>query len=201
VPGSPPTNLPQPNWAASLEVLQSVLASFHWYTRDTTHGLLAAWVMLSAAAVVTIAAPLLQPYIARHWLTVPDVLYLAVLPAVAVGAFAGLWQVLQHGFDRSPFLWSLVIFATSFVGLAVSLYPYRVPPVMTLAETASSSATPVLMLLGIGALIPVMLACNGCQYLVFRGKITREPPEFPASVEVPDTHVVKPLREGVFRRG
>jgi len=42
-----------------------------------------------------------------------------------------------------------------------------------LADAASSSATLVFMLVGIGMPIPVMLVYNGYQYLVFRGKLVR----------------------------
>ena len=127
----------------------------------------AAWLMLSAAVVVSIAMPVLQPYLAQRWLTLPTALYLAPLPALALAAFAALWKALRHGLERSPFRWSLVIFTASFVGLAASLYPYLVPPVMTLAETAAPSATLVFMLLGIGVLIPGLLVYNGYQHLAF----------------------------------
>jgi cytochrome d ubiquinol oxidase subunit II len=137
----------------------------------------AAWIMLSAAAVVTIATPLLHSYITQRWFRAPDVLYLVPLPAIALGAFTMLMQSLRRGYEISPFVWSLVIFVASFVGLAVSLYPYLLPPALTLAATASSSVTLVFMLVGIGMLIPVMLVYNGYQYLVFRGKLVREEDE------------------------
>jgi cytochrome d ubiquinol oxidase subunit II len=130
----------------------------------------AAWVTLSAAAVATIATPALHPYIARRWFTVPGEWYLVPLSVVTLGAFATLRQALRSGCETSPFFWSRVIFMTSFVGLAASLYPYLVPPVMTFADTASSSATLVFMLLGIGVLIPVMLVYNGYQYVRRKGR-------------------------------
>jgi cytochrome d ubiquinol oxidase subunit II len=137
------------------------------------HSRYAAWIMLSAAAFVTIATPLSYDYMAQRWFTLPDVVYLAILPVVGLGAYMKLMRALARGYEYSPFLWSLVIFIASFVGLAASLYPYLVPPVMTLATTASSSTTLVFMLVGIGMLIPVMLVYNGYQYLVFRGKISQ----------------------------
>jgi cytochrome bd-type quinol oxidase subunit 1 len=102
--------------------------------------------------------------------------FIAMLPLAGLAAWVRLLQALNRGKEYAPFVWSVVIFTVSFVGLAASLYPYLVPPTMSLAESASSSATLVFMLAGIGLLIPVLLVYNGFQYLVFRGKIAREIP-------------------------
>jgi|GEM_PF-9846 len=131
----------------------------------------AAWIMLAAAACVTVATPLYHGYIAHRWFTMPQVFFLAMLPLAGLFAFARLMRALDRGADHAPFTWSTVIFMVSFVGLAASLYPYLVPPEISLAGSASSSMTLVFMLAGIGMLIPVMLVYNGFQYLVLRGKI------------------------------
>ncbi|MEZ5583056.1 MAG: cytochrome d ubiquinol oxidase subunit II [Candidatus Competibacteraceae bacterium] len=65
-------------------------------------------------------------------------------------------------------------FLASFTGLALSVYPYLIPPAITLHQAASSSHTLVFMLTGIGILMPIMLIYNGYQYLVFRGKVRAE---------------------------
>ena len=36
-------NLPKPDWAGTLEAVQSALATFHWYTRQSAHDLLTAY--------------------------------------------------------------------------------------------------------------------------------------------------------------
>jgi len=131
----------------------------------------AAWIMLAGAAYVTVATPLTYGYIAQRWFTMPHVLFLTLLPLAALAAFVRLMHALVRGDEHAPFFWSVVIFMVSFVGLAASLYPYLVPPTITVAEAASSSSTLVFMLTGIGMLIPVMLVYNGYQYLVFRGKV------------------------------
>ena len=136
----------------------------------------AAWIMLASAACVTVSTPLSYGYIAQRWFTMPAVFFLAMLPLAGLAAWVRLMQALNRGKEYAPFVWSVVIFTVSFVGLAASLYPYLVPPTMSLAGSASSSATLVFMLAGIGLLIPVMLVYNGFQYLVFRGKIPREIP-------------------------
>jgi cytochrome d ubiquinol oxidase subunit II len=134
----------------------------------------AAWVMLFAAVAVTSITPVLNHTLSQRWFTIPDLFLLAPLPAVALAAFIKLMRGLSHGDDYSTYVWSLIIFVTSFVGLAVSLYPYLVPPTLTLGETASSITVLVFMLMGIGILIPVMLVYNGYRHLMFREKIRRD---------------------------
>jgi len=137
----------------------------------------AAWIMLAAAAYVTVATPLSCGYITHRWFVMPQVFFLAMLPLAGLAVFARLIQTLKRGDEHAPFAWSTVIFMVSFVGLATSLYPYPVPPEFSHAAAASSGTTLVFMLVGIGMLLPVMLVYNDFQYLVFRGKILHERPD------------------------
>jgi cytochrome d ubiquinol oxidase subunit II len=137
-------------------------------------GRYAAWIMLFAAVAVASATPELHHTVSQRWFTIPGLFLLALLPAVALAAFVKLMRGLSHGDAYSPYVWSLIIFVTLFVGLAVSLYPYLVPPTLSLGETASSITVLVFMLMGIGILIPVLLVYNGYRYWVFREKIRRD---------------------------
>ncbi len=85
-----------------------------------------------------------------------------------------LLRALRRGYEAAPFAWSVAIFVASFNGLAVTLWPYLVPPRVTIVDAAASAKTLVFMLTGIGMLIPVMMIYNAYQYLVFRGKIHPE---------------------------
>jgi cytochrome d ubiquinol oxidase subunit II len=135
---------------------------------------------------VTIATPLSHDYIAQRWFSVPDVFILAMLPFAGLFAWVRVMQTLDRGTDYEPFIWSTIIFIVSFVGLAVSLYPYLVPPVMAIDAAASSSTTLVFMLAGIGMLLPVMLVYNGFQYLVFRGKIFQVRADTDSAAGIPE---------------
>jgi cytochrome d ubiquinol oxidase subunit II len=128
-----------------------------------------AWLMMAAMLAVTLWTPLLGSHVARRWFTAP--LSLALLPAVAGLAFAMLQRALQRHYEHAPFFWSVAIFVASFTGLAISFYPFLIPPELIVWEAASSGQTLVFMLTGIGMLLPVMLIYNAYQYLVFRGKI------------------------------
>lgn len=139
--------------------------------RARRFAVIAGWLTVVAGIGVSLWTPLRFDYVAERWLSWPNLTLLAPLPAAAAVCFFMLLRGLKKHFERSPFFWSVGIFLTSFGGLAVSLYPYLVPPTVTALDSASSSKTLVFMLTGIGILIPIMMVYNGYQYLVFRGKV------------------------------
>jgi cytochrome d ubiquinol oxidase subunit II len=130
-----------------------------------------AWAMLCAAVAVTTWTPLLHDHIASKWFSLPAFFFIAPLPLGALLAFLMLMRSLHKGHEHAPFAYSLIVFLCSFAGLAVSLYPYLLPPAVTIADAAASPKTLVFMLTGIGMLLPIMLIYNGYQYFVFRGKV------------------------------
>ncbi len=138
--------------------------------RSYRRAAVSAVVTLVVAVIVTLWTPLVHPFVAYKWFSAPYMFYIAPLPVFASFAFLMLFRALHRRRERAPFLWSLAIFVTSFVGLAISLHPFLVPPNLTLADAASSK-TLVFMLTGVGMLLPIMIIYNSYQYLVFRGKV------------------------------
>ena len=135
---------------------------------------IAGWLMMVAAAGITIFTPLRHDYVAARWFVWPDFFYISLLPAGGFVCFLMLLRSLKKRQERAPFFWSLGIFLFSFIGLAVSVYPYIIPTSITIGDAAASPKTLVFMLTGIGMLIPLMLGYNAYQYLVFRGKVREE---------------------------
>jgi cytochrome d ubiquinol oxidase subunit II len=148
--------------------------------RQYRNARLAACWMLVAAIGISIWTPLRHAYVAERWFAWPNFFYIALLPLAAFLSFLMLMRSLARRQERAPFFWSLAIFLFSFIGLAISLYPYIVPTTVTLGEAAASPKTLVFMLTGIGMLIPLMLGYNAYQYAVFRGKV-REEEGYPGS--------------------
>jgi len=132
---------------------------------------LAAWAMCLAVTAILLSIPGLHPFVSQRWFTAPYSFGFLFLAVAALWSFGMLLRTLRSGRELAPFLWSCMIFLICYSGLAASLYPYLIPPSLTLQASASSSATLVFMLIGIGLLVPVMLTYNGYQYLVFRGKL------------------------------
>jgi cytochrome d ubiquinol oxidase subunit II len=140
------------------------------------HARRTAWIagalMLVAGAGVSVWTPLIYPFVRQRWFGAGIVTPFLVPPLVAILSAAMLARALRKRYEHAPFLWSVAIFLTSLIGLAASLYPYLVPVSVSAYVAASDSLTLVFMMLGIGLLIPVMIAYNAYQYMVFRGKVT-----------------------------
>jgi len=92
---------------------------------------------------------------------------------VAIVGF-GLYRSVRRKAELAPFLLSLALFLLSFVGLGISMFPYIVPPSITLWQAASPSSSQVFMLVGVAIMVPIILAYTGYAYWVFRGKVGHE---------------------------
>lgn len=74
-------------------------------------------------------------------------------------------------FDFIPLFAALGIFVLAFAVMLVALYPFIIPPDLTLSEAASSPTSQIFMLVGFAVLIPITLAYNTFGFRVFSGKV------------------------------
>jgi cytochrome bd ubiquinol oxidase subunit II len=121
--------------------------------------------------LLSLWTPLEHPIVARRWLTLPNILYLAPLPLAAAAALVGLFRSLARGDTRKPFLLTIVVFAFSLAGLGTSLFPYVIPFGTTIWDAAAPPPSQKFMLMGIAVMLPVVIAYTGYNYWVFRGKL------------------------------
>jgi cytochrome d ubiquinol oxidase subunit II len=63
------------------------------------------------------------------------------------------------------------LFLLSFLGIAVSLWPFIVPYQYTLWQAAADESTQAFLLIGTLLLIPIILVYTAWSYWVFRGKV------------------------------
>jgi cytochrome d ubiquinol oxidase subunit II len=127
--------------------------------------------VMIAMAVVSLWTPFEDPEIHRRWFTLPEMLWLMPVPVLTGLAFLGLWYGLIRDKTLQPFLCAVAAFLLGFLGLAISLWPYAVPRVMTIWEAASSPASQQLLIWGALVAIPVILGYTGYTYWVFRGPV------------------------------
>jgi cytochrome bd ubiquinol oxidase subunit II len=127
--------------------------------------------MLGAICVVSIATPFLHIQYAQRWFTWPNVLVTAPVPLAVGGVTVLLLRSLAHKLDSQPFLLSLALFALSYAGLGISMYPYIVPQSITIWQAAAPASSQLFMLAGVAVLIPLILAYTAFAYWVFRGKV------------------------------
>jgi len=81
-----------------------------------------------------------------------------------------LLRSLRRGEPDKPFQWSVLLFLTLVVGIAAALYPMAVPPGLSIFDAAAPPRSLWFLFAVSAVLLPVMLAYNAWQYIVFRGK-------------------------------
>ena len=128
--------------------------------------------MLAAIAAVSVATP----FLTIHYCAA--LVRLAQHRADRAGAARGRRRrrccccaASPTGSDYRPFLLSLVLFALSYAGLGISMYPYIVPQSITIWQAAAPANSQLFMLVGVAVLIPLILGYTGWAYWVFRGKV------------------------------
>ncbi|MBD2022576.1 cytochrome d ubiquinol oxidase subunit II [Leptolyngbya sp. FACHB-36] len=133
---------------------------------------LAAWTTLVGAVLITIGTPIFYES-ARAKLFQPPLIYIfAVIPVVGILLIWQLVTSLKRKQERAPFVWTILLFVLTFIGLSLVVFPYIIPPQLTIYEASADPSSLVIMLIFIGFLIPVMLFYNLYSYVVFRGKVT-----------------------------
>ena len=73
--------------------------------------------------------------------------------------------------DRAPFAWSVALFLSAAGTMIAATFPYLLPFSLSIAEAASPRSTLAFMLIGVGAILPVIIVYNIYVRRVFAGKI------------------------------
>lgn len=119
---------------------------------------------------VSIWTPLHSNEIFVRWYSYPNFIYLSSLPMLALIAVFLTWKNLSKKNEVKPFLYSIVIFLCSYVGIGVSVYPYLIPHQVTLWEAAAPDTTLKFILIGVVIMLPILLGYTAYAYYLFRGK-------------------------------
>jgi cytochrome bd ubiquinol oxidase subunit II len=129
------------------------------------------FLMLVAIGTVSIATPFLHMQYARRWFAWPNVIFTAPVPIAVAATTVLLLRGLANRQDNQPFFLSLALFALSYAGLGISMYPFIVPQSITIWQAASPPSSQLFMLVGVAVLIPLILGYTAWAYWVFRGKV------------------------------
>ena len=130
--------------------------------------------VIAAMAVVSLCVPFLGREIELRWFSWPNIAYLAPVPLLTALAAFALYRGLQNGSRRTPFLLVVALFLLGYLGLAISLFPYAVPPNVTVWQAANTVHSQLFALIGFAVVMPLMLIYTGYAYWVFRGKVAEE---------------------------
>jgi cytochrome bd ubiquinol oxidase subunit II len=139
--------------------------------RARQHAKLLLLVVLGFMGLVSLWTPLAFPRIAQRWFSTPNIFFLWPVPVVTALVAYLAWRWLDAGRDIPPFLAAIALFMLGYLGLAISTFPYLVPPTLTVWQTAAAPASQVFMLIGTVALLPIILGYVVFVYWLFRGKV------------------------------
>lgn len=149
-----------------------------WRTASDLQTTMRKWAgILSVAMLVMIAAvsawtPALHVTYMQHWTTWPRILYVAPVPVAVIALAILMLQALRGKTSRRiPFFCALGWFFLSFSGLGINIWPYIVPPSMTIWQASSPPASQKFLLAGTVFLLPLILAYTAYAYHVFRGTV------------------------------
>lgn len=127
---------------------------------------------LIGAILITVSTPVFYEQARIRLFHQPQVYIFAVIPIFGTLLIWRLLRSIDLKKESAPFVWTILIFLLTFVGLGLVIFPYVIPTQITIYQAAASSSALVFMLIFIGFLIPIMLFYNIYQYVVFRGKVS-----------------------------
>ncbi|HEY5383342.1 MAG TPA: cytochrome d ubiquinol oxidase subunit II [Candidatus Paceibacterota bacterium] len=130
--------------------------------------LVAAIATFASLSVAALLLPQMQYIFFTRWLTPPTNTFLAVIGfCIALVSFFLVRDTYKKQNQKHLYTMCMCIFALSLIGIIIGVYPYLIPPTVTIQDAAASPATLRFMLWGIGPLLPIVLAYNWYLYKVF----------------------------------
>ncbi|QHI95515.1 cytochrome d ubiquinol oxidase subunit II [Aristophania vespae] len=150
-----------------------------WRTSDELEEKSRNWAKLLSVAmflcIVAVSAwtPFLQAPYLRRWIVWPNIIFVSPVPVLVLVTGIVMWRSLQKGGVKSPFFCAIIWFLLSLLGLAITIWPYAVPPSLKIWDIASPVSSQIFELVGTAFLIPITLAYTLYSYHIFRGKVTK----------------------------
>jgi cytochrome d ubiquinol oxidase subunit II len=133
---------------------------------------------LAAFLLALVLLPVLHTPVSTLWLRPPRLLAAAVLLA---GAALGFVMVLRctarPSRDRHAYPWAVLVFVCVAAAVLAGVFPYIVPPSLSIAAAAASKDTLTFMLVGVGVVLPIIVVYSLYVRRLFRDRITGAPPD------------------------
>jgi cytochrome d ubiquinol oxidase subunit II len=128
-------------------------------------------VLMGAVSLYNIA---LNEEYASHWLTAPQIYWVAPVPIVTAVVSLSLLHSILKARNSKPFWLAIALFFLGMSGLGVTIWPYVVPPGVTIWDAAAPERSQIFMLVGVAITMPLIIAYTVWAYWVFRGKVADE---------------------------
>ncbi|MBH1964158.1 MAG: cytochrome d ubiquinol oxidase subunit II [Comamonadaceae bacterium] len=126
--------------------------------------------------LVSVSLPFLDSRLMSRWFSAENFLWLSPVPVLTLGTAFLLWRDAlpspgRKSHDAKPFLWTLLLFLLCFAGLLLGMWPFIVPPQLTIWDAASPPESQAFALWGLVFLLPLILGYTAWSYSVFKGKV------------------------------
>ena len=125
-------------------------------------------------AVVTVWTPFHYPLVWENWFAPPRIYFVWCFPLMGLIALYKLLRSLKAARESAPLVYAIGLFLSGYFGLITSLYPYVIPPVITIWDAAAQRESLLFILWGAIIVLPVVTGYVLYSYSVFRGKVERE---------------------------
>jgi cytochrome d ubiquinol oxidase subunit II len=130
--------------------------------------------VLVSMVLVSVWTLFLGRGIQERWFAWPNIVFVAPVPIVTSLVAYGIYRSLENGAHVWPFLLSIVLFLLGFLGLGISIFPYIVPPSITIWQAANTVSSQLFLLVGFAVVIPLTFLYTAYGYWVFRGKVAED---------------------------
>jgi cytochrome d ubiquinol oxidase subunit II len=121
--------------------------------------------------VVSIISPFLHPQFMQRWFKWPGI---ALTSPVPILMLVVIWQFrrgLRSRHQFTPLLCAELLFLLCYAGLALSFYPFLVPPSITIWDASAPASSQGFLLVGAVVMVPIILIYSAFSYWTFRGKV------------------------------
>lgn len=127
--------------------------------------------LLLVIGVVSLWTVLGQQFVADRWFARHNFVFFAPVPLLVLACVTGIVRFNARGHDKLPFVLTQAILFLGYSGLLISIFPYIVPPSLTIWAASSPPSSQKFALVGVLIILPIILAYTALAYWVFRGKV------------------------------
>ena len=135
-------------------------------------------VLLATIGIVSLWTVIGLPAVEKRWFGSGQLGWFLPVPILVVLCVWGILRSVRLQHEAMPFLLTLAICFLGYTGLVISIWPYIIPPSLTIWEASSSHSSQLFALVGTVIVLPIILVYNAMQYRVFRGKVREGDPGY-----------------------
>lgn len=134
----------------------------------------AAMVTFFALLGATLILPKMNYIFMERWTTAPtSYLLFAIAGGIFMTSVILAYNAIAKKNPEKMHFYSMLIFILGFAGMVVGIFPYIVPPFVSIFDVASPDSTLRFMLWGVGPILPIIFVYNWYLHRVFGSKFSR----------------------------